>query len=253
MRRLRVLLVVAAAVAGCRAEIRHGLEEPAANEVVTALERAGVGADKLRDEGAEGKFVVRVAQSDVVRALDLLGAVGLPRDRRSGFAEVYAQPSLVPTATEERARYIQALAGEIERTLETVEGVVGARVHLVMAEADPLANDGKPRVPAQAAVLLKARLGPAPIKEADVQRLVAGSVPGLQAASVAVVITAAGDGSATATPALTALGPLRVAPGTRPMLLLGGALALTLLAVLAALLLFTARRLAAIQQRLERG
>src|SRR5262249_34361542 len=160
--------------------IQHGLDEPSANEVVTALERAGVGAEKVRDEAAGGNgFIVRVAPGDVVTALDLLHSLGLPRGRRSGFAEVYAQPSLVPTATEERARYVEALAGEIARTLETIEGVVHARVHLVLAETDPLAIDGKPRVPAQAAVLLKMRTGVAPLKEADLQKLVAGSVPGL--------------------------------------------------------------------------
>src|SRR4029079_8098004 len=106
------------------------------------------------------------AQADAVRALELLRAAGLPRGQRTGFAEVYGQPSLVPTATEERARYVEALSGEIERTLETVDGVVSARVHLVLEESDPL--DGKSRVPAQAAVLLKTRPNLPQVKEADV-------------------------------------------------------------------------------------
>ncbi len=248
---MRVFLLAALAI-GCSTPIRHGLDEPAANEVTTALERAGIGAQKVHDETSGGAgFVVKVSQSDAVRALELLQALGLPRGRRTGFAEVYAQPSLVPTATEERARYVEALSGEIERTLEAIEGVIGARVHLVLAESDPLAVDGKPRVPAQAAVLLKARTGLV-LKEMDVQKLVAGSVPGLQPASVAVVMTPAPEGPSATQPALAAVGPLRVAPGSRGVLLGGAVAALGLLAALAALLLVTARRLAAIQQQLDR-
>jgi type III secretion protein J len=253
---LALVLVLGLSATGCWTPIRHGLDEAAANEVMAALERAGIAADKGRDEtpggiaGAGAAFVVRVADEDAVRALDLLHSLGLPRGRRSGFAEVYAQPSLVPTSTEERARYVQALSGEIERTLESVDGVVSARVHLVMAEVDPLSVDGKPRVPAQAAVLLKARPGVPPIKEADVQKLVAGSVPGLGPAAVAVVVTPAADAPATGPAALEVVGPLRMSPGSRPLLLatLGGGLAV--LVLLAFLLLFTARRLAAAQRRL---
>jgi type III secretion protein J len=248
------VLVVVAVLAGCSTPIQHGLEEGAANDVVAALERAGIAAEKVREEAAgTSGFVVRVSDEDAVRALDLLHALGLPRGRRSGFAEVYAQPSLVPTATEERARYLQALSGEIERTLESVDGVVSARVHLVMAEVDPLAIDGKPRVPAQAAVLLKTHPGLPPIKEADVQKLVAGSVPGLGPGNVAVVLTAAPEGPSQGPTPLEVVGPLRLAPGGRPLLVavLGGATGLVVL--LALLLFFTARRLAAAQRRLAVG
>jgi len=119
-----------------------------------------------------------------------------------------------------------------------------------MAEVDPLSVDGKPRVPAQAAVLLKAHSGLPPIKETDVQKLVAGSVPGLAPEAVAVVVTAAPEGPAAGLPPLEVVGPLRMSPGSRPLLLaaLGGGLAL--LVLLAALLFFTARRLASVNRRL---
>jgi type III secretion protein J len=240
------LLVALLLLAACSTPIRHGLEESSANEVVSALERAGIGAEKARDDASgPTSFLVRVSQGDAVRALDVLHALGLPRGHRTGFAETYAQPSLVPTPTEERARYLEALSGELERTLETVDGVVSARVHLVLEELDGL--EGKPRLPAQAAVLLKTR-GTVPIKDADVQRLVAGSVPGLQAAAVAVVSTPAAkveDGGT-----LTPVGPLRVTAGTRSLLVGALVVALGVLALLAALLLFTTRRLAAAQRDL---
>jgi type III secretion protein J len=243
MRPLLALLLLVA----CSTPIRHGLDEPAANEVVSALERVGIGAEKTRDDASgPSTFLVQVSSGDAVRALDVLHALGLPRERRTGFAEIYGQASLVPTATEERARYVEALSGEIERTLETVDGVVSARVHLVLEETEGLGD--KPKNAAQAAVLLKTQSGP-PIKEADVQKLVAGSVPGLAAGSVAVVSTPAADPPGGSS--LAPVGPLRVTRGTRSLLVGALIVALGVLALLAALLLFTARRLAAAQRELS--
>jgi type III secretion protein J len=245
------VVLAAALAAGCSTAIQHGLDEASANEVTAALERAGIAADKIRDEavGATG-FIVQVEQDDAVRALEVLRASGLPRGHRSGFAEVYAQPSLVPTATEERARYVEALSGEIQRTLESVDGVVAARVHLVLAEVDPLAANDRPRIPAQAAVLLKARPGLPPIKESDVQKLVAGSVPGLAAASVAVVILPGAAQPARDPFPYSDLGPFRVAASSRPVAIAAVAVVLSVLALLAILLLYVARRLATAQREL---
>lgn len=246
---LRTVLIVAALfVFGCSAAIQQGLDEAAANEVLTSLERAGIPASKSRAE--DGAFTVSVGQADALAAMELLRSLGLPRGRQPGFGDVYKSSSLIPTPTEERARYNEALAGEVARTLETFDGVILARVHLVLPEPDPLAVDGKPRVVAQAAVLLKIRAGqPAPIVLADVQKLVAGSVPGLLPAAVSVVVT-----SATAAPTgretgLVALGPLRLTPDSRNSLLLFGAAMLVVIGVLSALLLILARRLAAAQRK----
>jgi len=250
---LTLVFVAAVTVAACSTNILHGVDESSANEATAALERAGIGAEKVPDEGAAtaaagATYTIRVAHADGTRAVDLLRALGLPHDRRRGFAETYGQPSLIPTPSEERARYVDALAGEIERTLESADGVVSARVHLVLEESDPLAADAKPRNPARASVLLKARPVSAPFRDADVQRLVSASVAGLEPAAVSVVMTPAADPSGGSAAPLTALGPLRVTPGTRPLLLAALAGGLGLLALLATLLLLTARRIAALER-----
>lgn len=237
------LIVLVVLTVGCSAVVQHGLDEAAANEVVTALEHGGIAATKAKDPAGEA-FIVEVAKADTVHALELLRSLGLPRIPRSGFGEVYKQASLVPTPTEEKARYVEALAGEIERTLETVEGVASARVHLVLPETDPLATDGKPRVPAQAAVLLKVRTGPAPIRDNEVQKLVAGSVPSLAPDAVAVVLTAAPESTNQGAATFEAFGPLRLAPGSRALLAAGVIAALAVIATLAVILFLTARRLA---------
>jgi type III secretion protein J len=252
--KLALLAALVAVSGACSTNILHGIDERAANDAARALERAGIGAEKIAEDGggagSAARFTLRVARGDGGRALDLLRALGLPREPRHGFSETYGQPSLIPTASEERARYVDALAGEIERTLEGVDGVVSARVHLVLEETDPLAADAKPRAPARAAVLLTARPGHSPIAREDVQRLVAGSVSGLEAAAVAVVVTAAPE--AVDEPSMTAVGPLRVTAGSRPILVGALAVGIGLLAVLAVLLLMTARRLAALERAQSR-
>ncbi|HEY0710760.1 MAG TPA: hypothetical protein VGG33_28405, partial [Polyangia bacterium] len=220
MRRVFALAVLL--LAACEMPIQHGLDETSANEILNALEGSQIPAKKNLAEasGDAPTFVVTVARDDAPRAMELLRSRGLPRVNRNGLAETYAQASLVPSPTEERARYLKALANDIERTLETIEGVVSARVHIVMAESDPLGADPKPRVPAQAAVLLKARAGYAlGVKELEFQKLVAGSVPGLTPQSVAVVVTAAPEWNPANNATTVSMGPIRINPGGRSVLM----------------------------------
>ena len=197
MRRVFGFCAFALSALGCDIPVQFALDEIAANEVVTALERANIAAEKAKEEGGgnEQTFMVTVTnEEDVRRAIELMRNLGLPRIRRSGLAEMYGQPSLVPSATEEQARFFKALGNDIERTLETIDGVVSARVHLTFAETDPLSADAKPRINASAGVLIKFRAGVTiPLAQGDVQKLVAGAVQGMDPNKVAVVVIAAPD------------------------------------------------------------
>src|SRR3954471_4365979 len=81
---LTLVFVAAMAAGGCSASILHGVDERSANEATAALERAGIGAEKLPDEGAPAAggatYTIRVAHADGTRAVDLLRALGLPHD-----------------------------------------------------------------------------------------------------------------------------------------------------------------------------
>ncbi len=250
MRRVFAIALFALLI-GCGVPVQHGLDERSANEVVTALDRAGIRAEKLAGEGTgeTPTYIVKVAASESSRAMELMQSLGLPRTQRSGLAETYGQPSLVPSPTEEKARFIDALENDIERTLETIEGVVSARVHLTLAENDPLSVDAKPRTPAQASVLLKvrpdAKLG---IETLEFQRLIAGTVPGLDPVKVSVVSTAAPEWTGINGPMLISVGPLSMTPASKTVLAGAFAAVLGIVAILALLLLLTARRLAAVQR-----
>jgi len=205
--------------AGCgREEILHGLEEGQANQILVALDEGGVRAEKRRDEGAEGTWRVEVDGTEAAGAQRLLADRELPRPRPPGFGEVFGKGSVVPTPSEERALYLHALSGELARSVEAIDGVTEARVHLALPLQDVLRPEPGP--PPRAAVLVKARPGARGRLEAltpGLQALVAGAVAGLEPAAVSVVI-------AEAAPAVPAPRPSR--RGRALLLALAGATAL---------------------------
>jgi len=242
---------------GCTTDVLHDLDEPSANASVAALAGAGLGAEKALDESTTGgspRFALRVPTRETARALEILRQQGLPREPRTGFAELYGRPGLIPSELEERARFVLATTGEVERTLESVEGVVSARVHLVPAEPDPAALDGRDRSPARAAVLVRVRPGASlGLTTGEIQKLVAGSAPGLDPAAVVVIATATapprppgddgdrgGNGSGS-TGALAALGPFWVARASRGPLIVTAIVALVVIGLLAVLVLVSLR------------
>jgi type III secretion protein J len=230
-------------VAGCMTDVLHDLDETSANQILSALEGVGIPAVKEASENfLGGRYTVRVPNRQSVRALSVLKAQGLPREPRQGFAEIYARPGLIPSPAEERARFVLATVGEIERSLESVDGVISARVHLVPLEPEPNALDGRSRTAARAAVLLKTRNGLLALGARDVQQLVAGSVPGLDAAAVSVIFVRSGDNPNPESLAWTSLGPFVVARSSRPMLIFASGIGLSLIGALSVLLLLTVRR-----------
>ncbi|HUJ75660.1 MAG TPA: hypothetical protein VL359_12405, partial [bacterium] len=87
---------------------------------------------------------------------------------------------------EEKARLLVGLAGELTRTLKSVNGIVDARVQVVLPENSPLLDKSEWN-PTTASVLVKYQGAKPPLKEDDIKRLVAKGVEGLKAEDVAVV------------------------------------------------------------------
>jgi type III secretion protein J len=168
----------------------HRLEEPQANQVLVALGDAGLPARKERDGSEDGAFSVVVRPSEAAAARSVLSARDLPRARSPGFSELFGSAGLVPTPLEEHARYLHALSGELARTLESLDGVLGARVHLALPAPDPLRPDAR-RTP-RASILVKCRPdahGRLDAQAEGLRRLIAGAAEGLDPASVSVLVS----------------------------------------------------------------
>jgi type III secretion protein J len=206
---VRVPLVLALAIAGCNVPVASALDESDANRIVMALDRASVDATKETDPTVEGKFRVTVARDDTPRALTLMRDEALPRPRSQGLLDAMDKGALVPGQATEHAQLVVGLAGELERSLEGVDGVLSARVHLNVPAPDPLRDGPLPK--ATASVLVEHRGSTPPIPSDAVQRLVAGGVAGLAPADVSVVLVSRPAVAVTAESQLVHVGPIAVA------------------------------------------
>lgn len=177
--RLALLISLIFMLNGCsdRVELHRQLSEQEANEVIAELADKHIRAQKVP---AKDGVVVAVNAADIGRAVRTLEAAGLPRVARTTLGDTFRKEGVISTPLEERARYIYALSQELEATLSNIDGVIVARVHVVLPER---IAPGEPVQPASASVFIKhdPRLDPDNIR-ARVRRMVASSIPGMTTA-----------------------------------------------------------------------
>lgn len=202
-RRLLLVSLAATSLVACaKLDIVHELEERDANEIIVLLDAANppIAAAKLVDgEGGGGnkgpRFKINVAAGDANRAWKLLTENNLPRRKDLGLSEVFAAGGLVPTASEEKAKMLSAIQGEIARTLKSIDGVLDARVHVVMPEDSVLRVHEDDKVATTASVWYKyaprGKNSPKPLTDQEVAQLVANSVEKLKHENVKVIATPA--------------------------------------------------------------
>ena len=147
--------------------------------VTQALEQANINS-KIDNAGA-----LTVDEDDYARAKMLLAGQGLPKATPGGYAILDQLPMGVSRAVEgERLR--QARETELARSIEEIDSVAEARVHLATPEASVFVRDN---AAPSASVILKLQAGRT-LSEAQVNsviNLVASSVPGMKADSVTIV------------------------------------------------------------------
>jgi type III secretion protein J len=214
--RIGPLLFAVAAAAGCAVPVANDLEEAAANKVIAALGKSGVAADKQRDPEHEGRFSVDVGRGDASFALSIMSREELPPATTPGLSEALGESSFIPSRTDERAKLLVGTAGELQRSLLSIDGVIAARVHLAMPAGDSL-TPGRD-APPTASVLLKHGGAAPPLSVLEISQLVAGAVPGLDAASVTVVTKAVAEPLERTGTELVRLGPLTTTRSSLPYL-----------------------------------
>ena len=188
-RKTGALIVACAALlllTGCEQEttLHSGLPEQQANLVMAALLDAGITCHKVA--GEEGTWNVTVGESHFAAAVNLLEKAGLPRNAHQGIGEVFKKSGMISSPSEERIRFMDALAQDLAKTISGIDGVVDARVHVVLPENDPFARNA---MPSSAAVAIRSRW------DADltdvipaVKGLVKNSIEGLQYEKIMVTV-----------------------------------------------------------------
>jgi type III secretion protein J len=238
---LAALLSAGLGLAGCSAPVAAALDDSEASRVVVALERANIDSTKEPDPASEGKWRVDVGRDDVPRALVVMREEELPRTAPAGVLDALGKGSLVPSEAAEHAQLVAGTAGDLERSLEDIDGILRARVHLNVPSPSPLRDLVSPR--GSASVLVEYRGSTPPLSAESVQRLVAGGVAGLLPGDVAVVMISRPAPAAVAAGELGHVGPIAVA--RRSLRELQGALVglVALVAILAAVTLVLYARL----------
>jgi len=233
----RALLALACcALTGCSAVVRSGLSEHEADALLLALDDNAIAAGKERARG-NGGYEVQVARAELTRALRIARDTGALQAQQPAFADLYAEPALVPTPAEEHARRAAATAGELARSLEALPGVLHARVHLTPPQ--PRAALDAPHGAFRASLLVQRRAGAPVIDEGALRALLAGAVAPLPAENVSIVQT---ELASPRRVEHTRIGPFTVAKRDAPLLRATLGIALALNALLAIMLIaFLAR------------
>lgn len=176
MKKRLALLLCLLVLAACseRTDLFSGLSEQDANDVIASLGDYRIETNKRTEKTG---IVLSVSSKDTNRAIRVLDAAGLPRRARTSIGEIFKKEGVISTPLEERARYIYALSQELESTLSQIDGVIVARVHVVLPER---IAPGEPVQPASAAVFIKHsnRLEPDAVRQ-RIQMMVASSIPGM--------------------------------------------------------------------------
>lgn len=171
-------------LAGCKTELFLSMPEAEANDVVSILMQAGIPVSKAAAK--DGTDTVLVEQGDFARAVALLRQHGLPRSRFQSLGDVFQQSGLVASPTQERARFLWALSQELSSTISQIDGVLTARVQVVLPDNDLLRREP---APSSASVFIRYDQASAAGKLVpQIKMLVASSVEGLSYEKVSVVL-----------------------------------------------------------------
>lgn len=179
-----LVLLVALLLSACEAELYNNLDQRQANEMVATLQQRGIPAQRVAVKG--GQYMVVVDKGRFADSIAILKEAGLPKQEFQNMGQVFKKDGLVSSPLQERAQMIFALSQELSRTVSEIDGVLSARVHLVLPENDPLRQQ---LVPSSASVFIRHRadmsvgnLMP------QVKMLVANGVAGLSYDKVSVVL-----------------------------------------------------------------
>ncbi|MGY3033746.1 type III secretion protein J [Bradyrhizobium sp. USDA 4354] len=177
------LLLLLLTLAGCKADLYTKVQEREANEMLGLLLSKGV--DAIRVVGKDGTSTIQVEEKQLAYSIELLNDQGLPRQSFKSLGEVFKGAGLVASPVEERARYVYALSEELSRTINDIDGVLSARVHVVLPKNDLLRQDA---TPSSASVFIRhASNAKLSALLPQIKMLVANSIEGLSYDKVAVV------------------------------------------------------------------
>lgn len=158
-----------------------GLSRDDVNKIGLALGDAG-----LRFDVAANGTTVSVPVGSAEKARMLLAEKGLPTSNNAGYELFDNMGSLGLTSFMQQVTKQRALEGEIARTLQAVQGVKAARVHIVLADKSYFRKeDQKP----SASVVIRTDASFSEESAQSIRHLVASAIPSLKVSEVTIMDT----------------------------------------------------------------
>ena len=137
-----LVLLLCAALLGCQVEVYRGLTEAQVNTMLSTLLKRGIRAEKT----AAGKagFTLSVDEDQLVQSLEILKENNLPRADYENLGKVFSGQGMISSASEEQARMAYAISQELSDTFSRIDGVLTARVHVVLGGTDQATDTRTP-------------------------------------------------------------------------------------------------------------
>ncbi len=157
-----------------------------ASRIVSTLEQAGFEVD-LSGGGA----IVSVPQDDIARARMTLADNGLPNEGTPGWELFDNSSGLGMNSFLQRVNRLRALEGELARSIQTIDGIDAARVHLVLPEREAFSRS-RPEPTASVIVRSRANHQISRRQGLAIRALVASAVPSMSPEHV-TVLSASGE------------------------------------------------------------
>lgn len=179
------MAAVAFTMTGCaKIDLYSNLSEKEANQMIAILQEFGIETEKL--PGEENKFTIKVEKDRFSAAVEKLKARGFPKDSFVGMGDVFKKTGLVSSPVEERIRFMDALSQSLAETITHIDGVLTARVHIVLPNNDPFTETARP---SSAAVFVNYRAS-SDVESAvpRIKNLVINSIEGLAYERVTVAL-----------------------------------------------------------------
>ena len=159
--------------------LASGVDPSQTGKMTSTLSQHGISYE-LQNNGT----AIAVQSNQTSQARVALGGSGLLGNAQPGFS-LFEKSSLGESNFQQQVTYQRALQGQLAETIDSVQGVSGAQVELVLPNAQSQLF-GENQSAASAAVLLSGTSSLDPSSVRGIAQLVASSVPGLQLSKVTI-------------------------------------------------------------------
>ena len=183
---LAVLIGARTILAPTYVPVYSQLSPGTASQMMQTLEQAGLTVDLSRNGDT-----ISVAENEIARARMALADAGLPGEGVPGWEIFDDMSGMGMNSFMQKVNRLRALEGELARSIQTINGIKAARVHLVLPER---AAFSRTQPEASASVIVRAQANTTMTRNQAqaIQALVASAVADLEAQNV-TVLSASGE------------------------------------------------------------